>query len=106
LLAASARFFCGCGNLRLSAGLHQGLAERGQQSGERNWSGILGPRDAVHFHPELAGTGKRGVNEQDFEVFVAFKILDGNSQACFHGSMILGGFTKNNRARGRAWSTA
>ena len=69
-------------------GLHQGLAQSGQQAGNRDWPGIFGPRDAVHFDEELAGSGKRGPQKLDFEVFVAVKILDRNSQVCFHNPMI------------------
>jgi hypothetical protein len=59
----------------------------------------LWARDAVHPDPELAGGGKRDVNELDFEVFIAVIILDGNSQVCFHKLMTTGRLTKANYAQ-------
>lgn len=63
-----------------SDGFYQGLAEGGEQSGERDWLGIFGPGDAIHPDSELAGRGKRDANELDFEFLVPMKILDRNSQ--------------------------
>ena len=80
-------------------GFHKGFAECGEQTREGNRSGVLGPRDAVHPHPELAGRGERDMNELDFEVFISFIILDRNSQVCFHKGMIAARLTKANRAQ-------
>jgi len=83
-------------------GFHQGLAEGGEQTRQRNRFAVLGPRDTVHPHPELAGGGKRDSHKLDFEVFVPVKILDRNSQICFHNLMIKATDRKVTCARRRA----
>jgi hypothetical protein len=49
---------------------------------------------------------KNGALELDFEIFVPVKILDRNSEVCFHRCMITGRVVKTNRARGRAQPAA
>jgi hypothetical protein len=83
-------------------GLHQGFAQSGQQAGEGNRPAVFGPRITVHSDEELARGGKRGSDKLDFEVFVMVKILDRNSQICFHKAMIAGRVIKTNCARSRA----
>jgi hypothetical protein len=49
---------------------------------------------------------KYGALELDFEIFIPVKILDRNSQVCFHRTMITGMVIKTNRARFRAQPVA
>ena len=69
-------------------GLHQGLAERGQQAREGNGPAIFRPRLAVHPDPELAVAGEGNPSKLDFEILIASNILDRNSNVCFHKYMI------------------
>jgi hypothetical protein len=67
---------------------YQGFAHGGQETGERNWAAVLGPRFAIHFDPELAMVPVGQLRELNFKVFVAAIILDRISQICFHKTMI------------------
>jgi len=78
----------------------QGFADAGEQPGEGDGAAILGPGCAIHAHIELA-VRKYGALELDFEIFIPVKILDRNSQVCFHRPMITGRLTKANHARCR-----
>jgi hypothetical protein len=42
---------------------------------------------------------KYGALKLDFEIFIPVKILDGNSQVCFHRCMITAKLTKANHAQ-------
>lgn len=83
----------------------EGFADAGEQFGEGDGSAIFGPGCAIHAHIELA-VRKNGALELDFEIFVPVKILDRNSEVCFHRCMITGRVVKTNRARGRAQPAA
>ena len=85
--------------------LRQGFADAGEQLGEGDGTAILGPGCAIHAHKELA-VRKYGALELDFEIFIPVKILDRNSQVCFHRTMITGMVIKTNRARFRAQPVA
>ena len=87
-------------------GLHQGFAQGRQQAGEGNRPAVLWPGDTVHSDEELTGGGKRGSYKVDFEVFVSVKILDRNSQVCFHNPMIKARDRKVTCARRRARSVS
>ena len=69
-------------------GLHQRLAEGGQQSREQNRPAIFRPRLALHLDQELAIVGERDPGKLDFEVFISLQIFDRNSQVRFHKRLI------------------
>jgi hypothetical protein len=65
---------------------------------------FLWPHFAIHPDPELAVAGKGNPHKLDFEVFIPVIILDGNSQVCFHKTVMTGLVGKVSRARGCARS--
>jgi hypothetical protein len=71
-----------------STGFDQRFAQRRHQPRQRYRLSRLGPRLPVHPHPELALAGKRDPRKLDFQAFIPLKILDGNSQICFHKPML------------------
>ena len=71
-----------------STRFHQRLTERRQQPGQGHRAAVLGPRHAIHPHPELAGRREGNLRQLDFEVFMPTIIFDRNSQVRFHKPML------------------
>ena len=77
------------------------FADAGERHGKGDGAAILGPGSAIHAHIELA-VRKNGALDLDFEIFIPVKILDRNSQVCFHKAMVTVRVMKANCARDRA----
>lgn len=76
-------------------GLHQGLAERGEQARQGNRPAIFRPRLAIHLDAKLAVVAERNPRNVDFEILITFQILDRNTNVCFHKPMIATGLQKS-----------
>jgi len=81
--------------------LHQGFAQCGDHPGERHRLAGSGPRCVIHADEELF-PAERCAGQEHFEVFLAPKVLDRNTQVRLHKTVIAKPDTKINRARARA----
>ena len=76
-------------------GLHQRLAEGGEQARKGNRPAIFRPRLAVQLDPKLAVAGERNAGKLDFKIFISLQVFDRNSQVRFHKRMVARGLQKS-----------
>jgi len=76
-------------------GLHQRLADRGQQARKGNRLAILRPRIAIHLDQKLGMVRARNAGKLDFEVLMPLQLLDRNSNVCFHKCTVVTGLQKS-----------